>query len=755
VNNLTSSDLAMFAKLGIGGGLLALAQVARVTDSEARTDYGIVHSGHCGGIVFPYILHGRRVTCHLRRDFPETDSKGRQKNKYIFPKNDVRHLYLVPGQDAQLTDQTIPAIIVESEKSALAIHAFVLRTGFKLFPVATGGASGWSAKRGHKPKADGGHEANKDLLPELDSFESSRAVGILFDSNVTTNKTVRAGRARLAKRLRGQGAQVRLFDLPPLPGVNGPDDLIQQKGDQAFIDLLNAKPTKATILVDPSGTPVAVDQAEEILLEHSDELRIFQRGGEAVRIVRLPEPVTSGGLTRPAGTVLIAPLDRHALLEAFERLINFEEIGKRGNLKQIHCPGRVADFYLSRADSKKLPVLLGVAFAPFQRTDGSIVSEDGYDEATGLFLLSSEEWLPVADEPTRDDALAALEILKAPFMEFPWCEPADLNLSVHLAAILTAIQRRVLPACPLIGYSAPQQRNGKSLLAESNSLIAAGISAPCQAVSEQHEEFRKVVFASLYEGYLVVNLDNLEKPLSSPHLSVALTQETYADRPLGRSGIVHLPTRMLWTATGNNLTFRGDLAVRTLLARIDARAEKPEERKFQIPDLVEHLKTNRAQLIQAALTILRAYHVADRPAQDIPNWGGFDEWTRAIRYPLTWLGLPDPVGSRKTITDDDVERESAVALLHALRQTFGAQPFLISEAIRRSKIEGEDRSRPFEYLDNALGAVAEHKGQINLRALGWWLRRWKDRHVEKMCLCSAGEEHRAVLWKIHMEGDSE
>jgi hypothetical protein len=748
VNNLTSSDLAMFAKLGINEGTLALAQVARVTDQEAKTDYGIVFPNHCGGIWFPNIHDGRRLTGRLRRDFPETDAKGRPKNKYLCPKNDGRHLYIVPGQDAQFTDASTPVLIVEGEKSALACHSLALRTGHKIFPVATGGASGWSAKRGHKVTANGGHVPHKDVLPELDHFKNGRTVGILFDSNCSTNRSVRAGRARLAKRLRAQGAQVRLFDLPALPQVNGPDDLIQQKGDEFFINLLNSTPAKATILCDPSGTPVAVDQAEEILLEHIHEQRIFQRGGEAVRIIQLPEPLTGGGLVRPAGTTLIAPLAKHALLEAFERLITFEEIGKRGNLRQINCPGRIADFYLSRTDSKKLPVLVGVAFAPFQRTDGSIVSEDGYDEQTGLFLLSSAEWLPVADQPTRDDALAALHILRAPFMEFPWCEPSDLNLSVHLAAILTAIQRRVLPSCPLFGYTAPQQREGKSLLADSVSLIAAGTSAPCQAVSEQHEEFRKVIFASLYEGYLCVCLDNLEKPLASPHLSVALTQETYADRPLGRSSIVHLPTKMVWTATGCNLSFRGDLAVRTLLVRIDANVEKPEERKFEISDLVEHLTTNRAELIRAALTILRAYHVAGRPLQDIPNWGGFDEWTRAIRYPLTWLGLADPVGSRKTITEDDPERESAVALLHALRRKYGANPFLISDAIKDSRIQG------FEYLDAALRAVAERKNHFDLRALGWWLRRWKDRHAEGMCLCEAGTEHRAMLWKIHQEGDT-
>lgn len=35
--------------------------------------------------------------------------------------------------------------------------------------------------------------------------------------------------------------------------------------------------------------------------------------------------------------------------------------------------------------------------------------------------------------------------------------------AVHIACILTAIQRPLLRACPIFGYSAPAQRSGKSL----------------------------------------------------------------------------------------------------------------------------------------------------------------------------------------------------------------------------------------------------------------------------------------------------
>ena len=63
---LTASDLAAFARLGIAPELLAQAGVRRVTDPEAREDFGISgpRTSDMSGIVFPYydIATGARVT---------------------------------------------------------------------------------------------------------------------------------------------------------------------------------------------------------------------------------------------------------------------------------------------------------------------------------------------------------------------------------------------------------------------------------------------------------------------------------------------------------------------------------------------------------------------------------------------------------------------------------------------------------------------------------------------------------------------
>jgi putative DNA primase/helicase len=61
--------------------------------------------------------------------------------------------------------------------------------------------------------------------------------------------------------------------------------------------------------------------------------------------------------------------------------------------------------------------------------------------------------------------------------------------------------------------------------------------------------------------------------------------------------MLQLLTNILWTATGNNLSFLGDLRSRALISRIDAGVERPEERAFRIADLPGYLMANRERLV--------------------------------------------------------------------------------------------------------------------------------------------------------------
>ena len=56
-------DLALFANLGITAQLLADAGIQRVTDSEARDQFGfqLAATSDLSGVVFPYFSPARQV----------------------------------------------------------------------------------------------------------------------------------------------------------------------------------------------------------------------------------------------------------------------------------------------------------------------------------------------------------------------------------------------------------------------------------------------------------------------------------------------------------------------------------------------------------------------------------------------------------------------------------------------------------------------------------------------------------------------
>jgi hypothetical protein len=498
----------------------------------------------------------------------------------------------------------------------------------------------------------------------------------------------------------------------------------------------------------------AMAEMEDVLRVHACELGIFQRGSEIVRVFRLPRIIESGGLKRPAGTLMLEPVDPLIMLKIFEQLVRFQTVYVADNGKvtvtRINCPTRIARTYLASSGKWRLPTLAGPITAPIMRLDGSILQEPGFDSRTGLYLDSQEKWLAVKDKPTRKDAEKALRLLERPFSQFPFVSAADK--SVLLAGILTAIECRLIPACPLLAFSAPVQRTGKTLLAESVAIIATGRTAPGTATSESHEEFRKSLFAALREGQQIINLDNVEHPIKSPELAAIITGTEWKDRLLGESKQLTFPTNCMWTATGNNITFMGDMSVRVLPCRINATEwERPEERTFEISDLKEFLIKHRRLLVHAALTIMKAYYTSDEKLErDIPQWGGFEKWVEFVRKPLIWLGNADPCDTRANAIAEDPQLEIAVQVLTQLKEAFGEHEFESKEFEEHAALKNEKGNAwIYPEVRAAMLAVTEERNGINKAKWGRWMRDWRDHVVNGMRLVRTNKpEMRPAKWKI-------
>src|SRR5262249_41065992 len=114
-------------------------------------------------------------------------------------------------------------------------------------------------------------------------------------------------------------------------------------------------------------------------------------------------------------------------------------------------------------------------------------------------------------------------------------------------------------------------------------------------------------------------------------------------RILGRSEMPDCECHTALYATGNNVTFKGDMVRRGVVCNLEALDERPELRKFN-RNTLRQAAGNRGTYVAAALTISGAYLAAGAPWVCGP-FGSYREWSPMGRSPLVWLEEPDPVAS--------------------------------------------------------------------------------------------------------------
>ena len=263
---LTPSDRAMFAKLKVSAALIKEAGIRRLMDAESRA-LGITGVGDMSGLCYPYddSVTGEMVTFRVRLDNPPLKG-GKPDGKYRCPTGGPRRLYFPPAAADKLKDLDIPIVLVEAEKSVLALTAWGVRVGRNILPVAMGGCSGWLQNNAPKESTP---------LSDLDVCNGHPVI-VMLDSNVATKPEVRAAQESLVAELRKPERKcpsVPAATLPQMPGVNGPDDLIAQDDG----DALTTKVFDDAALADALG-------------EYSDDalaLRFTEKHGADLRYVAL------------------------------------------------------------------------------------------------------------------------------------------------------------------------------------------------------------------------------------------------------------------------------------------------------------------------------------------------------------------------------------------------------------------------------------------------------------------------------------
>lgn len=520
------------------------------------------------------------------------------------------------------------------------------------------------------------------------------------------------------------------------------------------------------IRVQAGEYPEAMDAAEQYLMMM--EAGIFQRG-YLCRVSREPVP-TVRGITRSAGTALIAALTDSCLRNLLDRLITWEKWdGRAEDWRRCSVPPDVAHRLMENSGGWRFPVLTGVITAPTLRPDGSLLATPGYDPTTGLFFDAQGESFPaIPDRPTREQGMAALAYLTREILENR-CVGSDENIgfsfatpaakSAGLSGLMTPLVRHTVPTAPMHLINGRRAGTGKTTYVDACALLATGRTATIIDLADDDDEQEKRLLAILLAGDLVVNFDNLERPLGGAHLCKVLTAETFTGRILGLSKNATVPTTAAWFATGNNVVVKEDMTRRVVLCQLDPQTEAPEKREFS-RNLYEWIPANRPALVMAALTALRAYVVAGKPKQPVPPMGSFEDWHQLVRSALIWLGEADPLGDTDQMEDTDPTRMKLRALMFAWHGAFRSIPTTCKEAIARANATTRDENGDEVPMDVILRDVlVDHfadgrKGGISSRYLGEFISKNKGRIECGAKFEEAGKAHSAQLWRLKVTDKS-
>jgi hypothetical protein len=182
-------------------------------------------------------------------------------------------------------------------------------------------------------------------------------------------------------------------------------------------------------------------------------------------------------------------------------------------------------------------------------------------------------------------------------------------------------------------------------------------------------------------------------------------------------------TRTLFLGSGNNVGPIRDLLRRVLTIHIDPRCPTPATITYKgVP--VDKVRQRRGVYVAAVLTIIQAWRRAGSPraqADSIVTFSG--AWSDYCRYPLMWLGHPDPATALLEQVRHDPDGDALSGLMTEWRAVFGSTPTTVRKAVEAAIYDQPN------LLDAIREFPVEERGEINRSKLGWLLKKNANRIV--------------------------
>ena len=500
--------------------------------------------------------------------------------------------------------------------------------------------------------------------------------------------------------------------------------------------------------------------------DREDSLAVYQRAGLLVNVieeVRADGKTADGRVKIAKGTARIRPLPAAVLDPIITSSVRLqrERKGADGEMSLVDCPPPkwlVEGIHKRGQYANRVPTLEGIVTAPTLRPDGSVLQTPGHDPETGLIYRPTIHFGKVPALTRQCDAQRAAQELADIVCDFPF--QTENDKAAWVAMLLSMIARPAIAGkdrkpqnglVPLFAITANVRGSGKSMLVDIASLIAYGHTASRTPYVANNDEMRKQITSVAMEGTQVILIDNIERPFGATSLDAVLTSGFWSDRVLGENRTINMEIKTIWTATGNNLSFRGDLSRRVLPIRLDSPLEAPETRSdFRVGDLLDYTTKNRAGLVNAALIILRGYFVAGCPTQKGKRWGSFDNWNKIIRGAVVWAGLPDPLETLEYAKTNDESGDALRLLMAGLLEMDDGQGGLTTAEIIQTL--HDTRENPGTHSEMR-EVVAEHLSRPDAKQLGYLLRKYANRRIGNCKISRSTGHARQKRWQAVIHGD--
>jgi putative DNA primase/helicase len=447
------------------------------------------------------------------------------------------------------------------------------------------------------------------------------------------------------------------------------------------------------------------------------------------------------------GAPKLQHLDVNRLRNHAARAATFVRTTARGERASARPPEAVIKDMLAEP-SFPLPRLEAVVEIPTFAENGRLSTGSGYHSASQTYYVPGNGLtIPsIPDAPSDYEIAAARTLIQRDlFGDFPFTQTADLAHAIAML-LLPSARNLIDGATPMHLLEKPMPGTGATLLVDSIAMVNTGRAAAAMTEGRDEDDMRKRLTAVLLNSPTLVFFDNLRRPLDYSCLAAMITETRWKDRLLGTSSMAEVPVKCVWCATGNNPVLSSEMTRRTVSIRLDAKDAQPWLRSgFRHANLRAWVKSHRADLIAACLTLIQAWIARGRPApSQLVALGMFEEWSAVMGGILECAGIEGFLANRQDFyARSDKEGDSIRGFLAAWWDAHGTTKVKVSTLFVIA-------TAPDSTID--ISAKTEQGQRVRLGAL---LATIEGRHYrldERLTVrvVRTGEKEKgAVLWQLN------